>query len=112
MFFFLQKLEEHISLHEDLLTSTLHSLQEISSGTYKTKAKKLASHQSHMQQIKDGAQKLKTQPNRKELERHFVALEGAILTDIDNLKRKVKKMKLTSPEVNDVQIALENLEVS
>lgn len=65
-----------------------------------------------MQQIKDDAQKLKSQPNRKELERQFAALEGAILTDIDNLKRKVKKMKLTSPEVNDVQCALENLEVS
>lgn len=40
----------------------------------------------------------------------FTALEGSVLSDIDNLKRKSKKIKLVSPEVNEIHIAVENLE--
>ena len=54
---------------------------------------------------------MKTQPKVVELERKFSSLEGSVLTDIDNLKRKVKKVLLYAPEVNDIQMGLEMLEV-
>lgn len=54
---------------------------------------------------------MKTQPKVVELERKFSSLEGSVLTDIDNLKRKVKKVLLYAPEVSDIQTGLEILEV-
>lgn len=98
-------------MNEDLLSSTLHVLQEMSSTSYKIKVDALITHQTQLKRIKEKTVKLKSQPNRKELEREFAALEGSVLTDIDNLKRKLKKLKLSSPEVNDIQCAVESLEV-
>ena len=91
--------------------STRHTLQEIQSASNKSKLDQLGSLTTQIEEIKTNLEKLKSQPSRKELEKQFAALEGSVLTDIDNLKRKAKKVKLSSPEVNDIQCAVENLEV-
>ena len=59
----------------------------------------------------EGFEVLKQQPRSKELEINFTSLEGSILTAIDSLRRKAKHLKLNSPAVNDIQMAVETLEV-
>ena len=47
----------------------------------------------------------------KDLEVRFVSLHGNILSEMDNIIRKVKKLKLESPGVVDIQCCIDNLEV-
>lgn len=48
----------------------------------------------------------------KDLEVGFVSLHGNILSEMDNIIRKVKKLKLESPASADIQASLDSLEVS
>ena len=48
----------------------------------------------------------------KDLEVKFVSLHGNILSEMDNIIRKVKKLKMESPGVVDIQYCIDNLEVS
>jgi len=98
-------------MNEDVITSAKHSIEEVKSDENKAHLTQLDTLNKQMEKLKDGFNKLKSKPSRKDLERKFSALEGAVLSDIDNLKRKVKKLKLSSPEVNDIQCSVENLEV-
>ena len=66
---------------------------------------------SRWSKLIESIQVLEQQPNIKEMEKKFAGLEGSTLSDIDNLKRRIKKVKLASPEVPDIQIAVEALEV-
>lgn len=101
-----------MSLHESLLSSAEGSVKNLAnSAQSEIKEKELQKIKVQWDQLKESYKKLFTQPKRKELEREFAALEGAVLSDIDNLKRKVKKLKLLSPEVNDIQSGMETLEV-
>lgn len=47
----------------------------------------------------------------KDLEVKFVSLHGNILSEMDNIFRYVKKLKLESPAVADIQSSLGDLEV-
>ena len=47
----------------------------------------------------------------KDLEVGFVSLHGNILSEMDNIIRKVKKLKLESPASADIQASLDSLEV-
>ena len=48
----------------------------------------------------------------KDLEVKFVSLHGNILSEMDNIFRSLKKLKLESPAVVDIQSSLGDLEVT
>ena len=47
----------------------------------------------------------------KDLEVKFVSLHGNILSEMDNIIRSIKKLKLESPTVADIQSLVNDLEV-
>lgn len=101
-----------MSLHEALMSSAEGSIKSLANSSQsESRKEEMEKMKVQWDKLKESYNKLTSQPKRKELEREFTALEGAVLSDIDNLKRKVKKLKLTSPEVNDIQAGMETLEV-
>ncbi|XP_057306952.1 utrophin-like isoform X3 [Hydractinia symbiolongicarpus] len=111
---YIDAFKEEISLNEALVSSAERSIKELLNtgkpANHQDLLDKLDGVKSRWTKLLETFEVLKTRPRQKELEMKFAALEGSVLSDIDNLKRKSKKIKLVSPEVNEIHIAVENLE--
>nr|XP_012563309.1 unnamed protein product [Hydra vulgaris] len=107
-------LQEQVSLNVALVSSAEGTIKELVLA---------GGHQNHIalenkfnaiklrwSKLMESIKVLEQQPNINEMEKRFIVLEGSTLSDIDNLKRKIKKVKLASPEVPDIQLAVEALE--
>ncbi|XP_065653209.1 utrophin-like isoform X2 [Hydra vulgaris] len=111
---FIENLQEQVSLNVALVSSAEGTIKELVLA---------GGHQNHIalenkfnaiklrwSKLMESIKVLEQQPNINEMEKRFIVLEGSTLSDIDNLKRKIKKVKLASPEVPDIQLAVEALE--
>lgn len=107
-------LREELSLNQTMLQSAENTIKELMETGKPERHEKLVAQlkgiKAKWAEVTKLFEEVKLRP-LKDLEVKFVSLHGNILSEMDNIFRNVKKLKLESPAVVDIQSSLSDLEV-
>lgn len=93
------------------MEKALKELRGEEKGPYSSFVLELNSLKDKWGSIKDTFVDLKGQPTRK-LETEFEAIQGQILANLDMIHRGVRRLKLESADVQDINLLLDQAKVS